>query len=77
MRVHVLPASVLLNMPLPNDEDCPRTACSPVPTYTTFGSDSATAIAPMDPFIRAPPGPSEMTFHEWPAFSVFHTPPPV
>ena len=44
-----VPASVLRYTPSPYDDDCPRTACSPVPTYTTFGSDSATAIAPMEP----------------------------
>src|SRR3954469_16785517 len=74
IRDHVLPASVDLYMPSPYDDDCPRTACSPLPTYTTLGSDSATAIAPMDPVRK---NVSEMLRHEAPAFSVFHTPPPV
>src|SRR6185312_1100439 len=46
-RVHVLPASVDLNMPHPTDTWLRRYG-SPVPTYTTFGSDGATAIDPMD-----------------------------
>src|SRR5687767_7609393 len=74
MRVHVFPASVLLYTPSPYDDDCPRIACSPVPTYTTLGSDSATAIAPMEPVRKCV---SEMLRHDAPAFSVFHTPPPV
>jgi hypothetical protein len=44
---HVLPASVDLYMPLPI-EMWLRMNDSPVPTHTTFGSDGATAIAPMD-----------------------------
>ena len=46
---------------------------SPVPTYTMFGSDGATATAPIDPM--GIPW-SEIGVHVRPAFSVFHTPPP-
>src|SRR5512140_3944707 len=74
MCTHVRPASVDLYTPSPNDDDWPRTACSPVPTYSTFGSDSATAMAPMELVWKKP---SEMLRQEMPASSVFHTPPPV
>jgi hypothetical protein len=47
---------------------------SPVPTYTTFGSLSATAMAPTEP---APNALSESGVHEMPASTVFQTPPPV
>src|SRR5436189_35966 len=48
-------------------------ARSPPPAYTTFGSPSDTATAPIEP----PKKPSETFFHVSPPSSVFHTPPPV
>src|SRR5438045_3092992 len=74
MRFQVRPASVLLYTPSPHDDDCPRTACSPVPTYTTFGSSGATAIAPTLPIRKQQ---SDTLRQLLPASSVFHTPPPV
>src|SRR5439155_27254927 len=45
--VHVFPASVVRYTPSPW-ETLPRMQLSPIPTYTTFGSDWATAIPPTD-----------------------------
>lgn len=45
---------------------------SPVPTHTTFGSDSETAIAPIDAVSR---NPSDIGRQYWPASSVIQTPP--
>src|SRR5689334_20076727 len=59
-RVHVRPASVDLYIPSPYDDDWPRGGASPVPTYTTFGSPGATAMAPIDPTRNCP---SEMLRH--------------
>src|SRR5437870_46711 len=44
--VQVFPASVDLNTPFPAVNDHPDAL--PVPTYTMFGSDGATATAPID-----------------------------
>src|SRR5258705_12460922 len=44
---------------------------SPDPTYTTLGSDGATAIDPMD----AVGWSSKTGFHSWPPFVDFQTPP--
>jgi hypothetical protein len=70
----VFPASVERYMPSPDEVITPRGACSPMPTYTTFGSDSATAMAPTDPVFM---NPSEMFRQVIPMLSDFHTPPPV
>ncbi len=43
----VFPASVDRYTPSPLCVITPRTACSPMPTYTTLGSLSATAMAPI------------------------------
>ena len=45
-----------------------------MPTYTTFGSLGATAIAPTVPVLKEP---SEMLRQLMPMLSVFQTPPPV
>jgi hypothetical protein len=42
-KLHVLPPSVVFQTPSPCDT-LPRMAYSPVPTYTTSGFDSATAM---------------------------------
>ena len=47
---------------------------SPIPTYTTLGSDSATATAPTEP---VPSWPSETLSQRMPPSVVFQTPPPV
>src|SRR5260370_29134880 len=47
----VFPASVERYMPSPGDR-LPRIGDSPVPTYTTLGSDGATAIAPIEPAVK-------------------------
>jgi hypothetical protein len=52
----------------------PRIGASPVPTYTTLGSDSDTAIAPIDPVRKSL---SESTCQFEPPSVVFQTPPPV
>src|ERR1022692_1590953 len=44
---HVLPPSVVPQTPSPIDELC-RLLDSPVPAYTTFGSEGAMAMAPTD-----------------------------
>src|SRR5262245_62116922 len=44
---HVAPASVDLYTPSPA-ETLPRIHAEPMPTYTTFGSDGATATAPTE-----------------------------
>jgi hypothetical protein len=44
---------------------------SPLPTYTTFGSDGATASAPTEPVSW----PSKMGVHVRAPSTVFHTPP--
>ena len=68
----VLPASTLLNTPYPEDT-FPLIVTSPPPTYITFGSSLAMAIAPILP----PKNPSEIFSYVSPPFSVFHIPPPV
>ena len=45
-----------------------------MPTYTTLGSDSATASAPTEP---VPSWPSVTGFQSAPPFVVLKTPPPV
>ena len=71
--VQLRPPSVERYTPLPT-ETFPRGQAEPVPTQTTSGSDGATATAPMEPTAKSS---SETLVHETPAFSVFHTPPPV
>ena len=71
--VHVRPASVERYTPSPCEVITPRIACSPIPAYTTLGSDSATASAPTD---EVPSWPSVTLRQVTPASSVFHTPPP-
>ena len=46
---------------------------SPVPTYTTFGSESATSIAPIEETASL----SNRLAQEAPPLVVFQTPPPV
>ena len=75
IECHVLPASVDLKRPIPY-ECWLRISGSPVPTYTMFGSDGATAMAPMEPIGMPVEGSSAMGNQVRPAFSVFHTPPP-
>ena len=72
-RAQVFPPSVERNRPSPGDT-LPRSVCSPVPTYTTLGSASATATAPIDPALSWP---SPRGRHDRPPSVVFHTPPPV
>src|SRR5436305_14972891 len=67
----VLPASVDFHMPVPC-ETLPRTVFSPPPTKMTFGSDSLTATAPIEP----PKKPSEMLSQVEPPSVVRQTPPP-
>ncbi len=69
--VHVFPASVDLYIPLPY-EICDRMSDSPVPTYTTFAFDGATATAPID----ATGCESKIGSQVRPALVVFQTPPP-
>ena len=73
MCCHVSPMSVDLYIPFPI-EIFPLGSADPVPTYTIFSSEGATAIAPIDPTVICP---SETLFHEFPASVVFQTPPPV
>ncbi len=47
---------------------------SPIPAYTTFASDSATATAPTEP---VPSWPSETLVQRMPPSVVFQMPPPV
>ena len=68
---HVRPASSERHMPSPWPT-LPRTVFSPPPTYTTFGSHSLTATAPMEP----PKKPSVTLDQDSPWSSLFHTPPP-
>src|SRR5580704_18905530 len=49
----------------------PRGHASPVPTYRTFLSESATAIAPIEAIFWS----SNTGFHEAPTSVLFHTPP--
>ena len=58
-------------MPLPC-EMSERMSASPEPTYTTRGSEGATASAPID----AIGWPSKIGSQVRPAFSLSHTPPP-
>src|SRR6266571_5545121 len=69
----VLPASVDLYTPSPC-ETFPRIGDSPMPTYTTLGSDSEMPIAPTDPVLKYS---SETGSQLTPPSVVFHTPPPV
>ena len=71
--VHVLPPSVERYIPSPG-ETLPRIGDSPVPTYTTLGSDGATAMAPIEPAVR---NLSAIGRHVRPPSVVFQTPPPV
>src|SRR2546425_5838758 len=71
-EVHVLPPSVVFQMPSPC-ETLPRIGYSPVPTYTTSGFDSDTPIAPMVP----PKYLSVAAAHVSPPSVVLKTPPPV
>ena len=48
---HVLPASVDLYTPSPW-VTLPRMQASPVPAYTTLGSESLTATAPTAPVLK-------------------------
>src|SRR5205823_9781848 len=68
MCIHVLPASIDLYMPSP-DEPCTE---SPVPAYTMFASDGATCIAPM---LSTLVNRSKMGNHVTPALVVFQMPP--
>ena len=52
----------------------PRRQACPVPAYTTFGSESATATAPIEPDAK---NPSETLVQLAPASSVFQRPPDV
>src|SRR2546428_5303350 len=70
---HVLPASVDLYTPSPC-ETFPRMGDSPIPTYTTFGSDSEIPMAPTDPVLKYS---SEIGSQLMPPSLVFQTPPPV
>jgi hypothetical protein len=65
----LLPASDDLKMPVPN-ATLPRMLASPEPAYTTFGSESATAIEPIE-FVGWS---SKIGFQVLPPFSLFHTP---
>ncbi len=47
---------------------------SPMPAYTTFGSDGATASAPTEPVFTWPSVSADQLV---PPFVVFQTPPPV
>src|SRR5262249_37597631 len=67
----VLPASIDLYMPLPY-EICDRMSASPVPTYTMFGLEGATAMAP----IEAIGCESKIGAQVRPELVDFHTPPP-
>src|SRR5277367_5855376 len=49
----------------------PRGQASPVPTYTTLWSESATAMAPIEEIFCS----SNMGFQDAPASMLFHTPP--
>jgi hypothetical protein len=69
---HERPPSVERQTPWPG-EVLPRMSAEPVPTQTTFGSESATSTAPTEP----PKKPSLTLRHDVPASSVFQTPPPV
>ena len=46
---HVLPASLERYTPSPCEVMTGRISDSPIPAYTTFGSDSETATAPTEP----------------------------
>ncbi len=70
MRFQVLPASVDLKTPMPAVE-ARKMLASPVPTQTTFGSDSATARSPIDIVGMS----SKMGSQVVPAFTVLKTPP--
>src|SRR3990172_454086 len=73
MKAQVRPASVDLNTPRPI-ETLLRILDEPVPAYTTFGSESATSIAPIEP---TGSWPSETLTQLCPASVVFQMPPPV
>src|SRR5215471_11843810 len=68
---HVLPPSVVLYTPSPQDELW-RVFASPVPTHTTFGLDFDTAIAPIDIIASTR---SKIGVHETPPFTLLNTPP--
>ena len=71
--VQVRPPSVERYTPSPW-ETLPRMQPSPIPAYTTFASDSATATAPTEP---VPSWPSETLAQRMPPSVVFQMPPPV
>src|SRR4029077_21064616 len=71
-EVHVLPPSVVFQMPSPWDT-LPRIGNSPVPTYTMSGFDSETPIAPMVP----PKYLSVTGSHVLPPSVLLKAPPPV
>src|SRR5215831_9328818 len=68
---HVLPASVDLYTPSPN-ETLPRGHADPVPTNTTLGLDSETSMAPIVP---TPICPSVSGIHCAPPSVDLNTPP--
>ena len=70
MWVNVLPASVVLYMPSPNDEVW-RLLGSPVPMYTMFGLVWSMAMSPID----AEPYCSKTGTNVVPAFTDLYTPP--
>ena len=51
---HVTPESSDLYTPSPIEVITPLAACSPIPTITTLGSLSDTAIAPTVPVLKKP-----------------------
>src|SRR5581483_4189608 len=71
--VQCTPPSVDLYTPLPAFTEPPTSLTSPVPTYTTFAFDDATAMAPM---LATGMPPSEMGVQIMPPSVVRHTPPP-
>src|SRR5262245_525602 len=70
MCVQVLPASVDLYIPVPG-RLARKMLSSPVPTYTMFGFDGATATSPIDAVAWC----SKIGFQAWPLSEDFQTPP--
>ncbi len=73
MFFQVCPASVDFQTPSPL-ETFPRIGDSPIPTQTTFGSDSETAIEPTEPVLKSL---SDIGSQFDPPSVVLKTPPPV
>jgi hypothetical protein len=71
MNFHVFPASTDLYIPRPV-ETLLRTSSEPVPRYTTFGSESATATDPVEP---SGTWPSVTGNHDAPPSVVLNSPP--